>query len=176
MHSISRPRLRKQLESVAATIHRAVTTSVSDGGDHSARRAHAGRPDMAWFETGTLNYADRADANASWNPAHSVDGVTEGPDRPALSPDGLRIVVVKADRHGFAEYVRSDRLEPTALARLRARRSSPRSTRWARCSAANEWFGSPVLSGDDRTFVYLRGDAIERAARCGVRVGSLRPT
>ena len=64
------------------TIHRAATTSVSTG---ATIRLVGLTPDartIAWFETGTLNYADRDSATAAWNPAHSVDGITEGPIDP----------------------------------------------------------------------------------------------
>src|SRR5450432_219164 len=93
-----------------ATIHRAAATSVTAG---VTVRFVGLTPDartLAWFDGTTLNYADRADANAAWGPGHSVDGVMPGPDRPALSADGLRIVVVNDDRHGFAEYTRLDRV------------------------------------------------------------------
>ena len=59
---------------------------------------------------------------------------------------------MKADRHGFAEYARSDRLEPHRFG------STPSEAQFAAINAvgamfgSNEWFGSPVLSGDDRTF------------------------
>jgi hypothetical protein len=143
------------------TLHRAMTTSVTQG---ATIRFVGLTPDartIAWFESDTLNYADRADASSAWGAGHSVDGLTPGPDRPALSPDGLRIVVVKKDRHGFAEYTRLDRQNSRFG-------SDPSETQFSAINAvgvmlgANEWLGSPVLSSDDRTFVYLRGEANER--------------
>lgn len=144
-----------------ATIRRAVATSVTAG---ATVRFVGLTPDartLAWFEAGTLNYADRADANAAWGPGHSVDGVVPGPDRPALSADGLRVVVVKSDRHGFAEYTRLDRMSSRFA-------SVASETQFAGINAvgvmlgSNEWLGSPVLSSDDHTFIYLRGEGIDQ--------------
>jgi hypothetical protein len=143
-----------------STIHRAISTITSEG---VTIRFVGLTPDartLAWFESGTLNYADRADATSAWSPGHSVDGVTPGPDRPALSADGLRIVVVKADRHGFAEYTRLDRQTRFG--------SDPSETQFSAINGVgvmlgtNEWLGSPVLSSDDRMFIYLRGEAIDQ--------------
>jgi hypothetical protein len=111
---------------------------------------------LAWFENGALNYADRDDPSMRWNPGATLDAITATADRPALSPDGLRLVVVSADRHGFTEYARVDRAH-----RFDAASSD---TQFARINAlglmlgSNEWQGSPVLSDDDRTLVYLRGE------------------
>ena len=69
-----------------ATIHRAATTSVSAG---VTIRLVGLTPDartMAWFETGTLNYADRDSATAAWNPAHSVDQSHRGARSPSSQP------------------------------------------------------------------------------------------
>ncbi|HKQ67778.1 MAG TPA: hypothetical protein VJT73_00490 [Polyangiaceae bacterium] len=115
---------------------------------------------IAWFETHTLNYADRAAATSAWGPGFSVDGVKdEVPDRPMLSPDGLRIVFVRDDRHGLAEVSRVDRTSRFG--------SQASETQFAAINALglmlgpNEWIGSPVLSSDDRSLFYVRGEGID---------------
>jgi hypothetical protein len=143
----------------AATLHRTANTSMKQGATLQFVGLTPDGRTLAWFEAGTLNVADRANASAAWSPAFSVDGVTQGPDRPALSPDGLRIVVVKPDRHGFTELARPDRQQRFA--------TNPSEAQFAAINGlgvmlgSNEWLGSPVLSKDDRTFFYLRGDATQ---------------
>ena len=114
---------------------------------------------MAWVtpiddQTANVFYADRASASAEFGPPQSLAPATDyfALDSVALSADGLRIVVVRADRHGFGVAVRASRDEafgepaPAEYSNLNPyqREAEPR----------DSFVGDPVLSADDLAFVY----------------------
>jgi hypothetical protein len=118
---------------------------------------------IAWISVDagvpTLHYADRASANDPFFPASSIAGAQGhfALDRPALSPDGLRIVVVREDGKAFGEYTRTARL--TTFSDVPAELTFAALNTQGLLFTAEESFGDPVLSEDDRTLYYSRHDA-----------------
>lgn len=115
---------------------------------------------MAWLsvENGapTLHYADRSARSDAFEPAGVIGADTDyyAAERPALSPDGDRLVVVRKDRKGFAEYTR--------VGRFYAFDDTPSDASFAPLDdqallfTVNEFFGDPIVSSDDRTLYYSR--------------------
>lgn len=71
---------------------------------------------IAWTSGNAIFYSDRASSTDAFGTAQNLDvaaGITAGTyaaDRVALSPDGLRLVVVNADEQGFSEFTRTARI------------------------------------------------------------------
>jgi hypothetical protein len=115
---------------------------------------------LAWLSveggTPTLHYADRAARSDPFEPSGAIgaDADYYAVERPALSPDGNRLVVVRKDRKGFAEYTR--------VGRFYAFDDAPSDASFgpldnqALLFTVNEFFGDPIVSSDDRTFYYSR--------------------
>ena len=117
---------------------------------------------IAWLSLAggvpTLHYADRA---ASTDPFESPQTIFLSADyyaaeRPALSPDGLRIVLVRSDRKGFGEYSRT--LQFAAFTDLPSEAAFYDINRQGIMLTQNEFFGNPLISSDDRTFYYSKYD------------------
>lgn len=112
---------------------------------------------LAWMSgsaaTGTVHFADRAATSSPFGASQTLAG-SFALDKVALSPDGLRLVVVNADRKGFTELTRADRQSAFgspgdgALARLNHYGSN--------FFQPGEAFASPVISPDDMTLYYTR--------------------
>jgi hypothetical protein len=68
---------------------------------------------IAWTEGASgarfVYYADRTSASSAFGSPQNLGQNNFTADRVALSPDGLRIVVVNADAHGFSEAKRGSR-------------------------------------------------------------------
>ena len=81
----------------------------------------------------------------------TLDATPFANERAALSPDGLRLVVVNADGQGFSELTRPaggtfGAPSAGAFSNLNAQGAL----------GAGESYGDPILSSDDRTFYYSR--------------------
>jgi hypothetical protein len=115
---------------------------------------------IAWMamagDTPTLYYADRASPDDPFYPAGTLAPGYYAAERPALSADGQRIVVVRADRKGFAEYTRTGVFGSFT--------SSPSEASFMTLNGlggmllSSAYFGDPMLSSDDKTFYYSRYD------------------
>jgi hypothetical protein len=108
--------------------------------------------------TPTLYYADRAAPDAPFGPKGTL---SYGPgyyaaERPAVSFDGQRIVVVRADRKGFTEYSRTAVFATFTSAPSEA--SFDAINGQGIMLAGDEYFGDPLLSADDKTFYYSKYD------------------
>jgi hypothetical protein len=104
----------------------------------------------------TLHYADRSSPSDPFDPAGSIAAGQDyyASDRPAVSADGSRIVVVRSDRKGFGEYTRGGRyhaFDPTPSEVSFANLNNQGLT-----LASSEYFGDPLLSSDDLSFYYSK--------------------
>lgn len=106
--------------------------------------------------------ADRASTSDAFGSPQAVDfGPTLiASDRVALSPDGLRLVAVRADQQAFVELSRSARTVPFG---------SPPEDSFATINAAaqtrGDRLGDPTIAGDDRAFFYTRALAVIESKR-----------
>jgi len=115
----------------------------------------------------TIQYADRTARDASFGAPKSFVGQF-ALDRAALSSDGLRLVLVNADRRGFTEYTRASRDDDfgtPSMAPFAALQDYAQHT----MLAANA-FADPLLDPDDKAFLYSEYgggsvDTIQRARR-----------
>jgi hypothetical protein len=101
--------------------------------------------------TATLEYVDRAAVGDAFGPPQTVPAGSFATDRAALSPDGLRLVVVNSDGQGFSELTRTSQLSPGNTF------GAPGVGTYGNLNgilAAGESYGDPVLSADDHTFYY----------------------
>jgi hypothetical protein len=94
--------------------------------------------------------ADRASTSASFGSPQAISASAFAADRAALSPDGLRLVVVNADRQGFSELTRASRS---------ATFGSPGTGFYGNFDMAGalpsgEAYGDPVLDAYDEVFYY----------------------
>jgi hypothetical protein len=131
---------------------------------------------VVWFSVvngvPNLHYADRASRKdpfpAEGDPIFPGKGYYAA-EVPALSPDGLRIVVVRSDRKALAEYTRTMRF--TAFT------DEPSETAFDSINALNimlpesAYVSNPLLSSDDRTLYYSVYDGISSQTV----VASVRP-
>jgi hypothetical protein len=97
-----------------------------------------------------IDYADRASNTDPFGAPLTLPAGAYLADRAALSPDGLRLVVVNTDGQGFSELTRTAR--PGAF-------GSPGAGTFTNLDApgalaTGERYGDPVLSADDRAFYY----------------------
>jgi hypothetical protein len=86
-------------------------------------------------------------------PTRTIPPGDYAPDGVALSPDGLRMIVVTADRKGFTQYIRTLRDDPFD--------DVPSDVAFEALRLGGDGFlpeelriGDPVLSSDDRTLYY----------------------
>ena len=113
---------------------------------------------IAWMsmkgDTPTLYYADRDSPEGAFYPAGNLSlGQTYyAAERPALSADGTRIIVVRTDRRGFGEYTRTSRF--ATFTNTPSEASFAAINNQGTMLLANQYFGDPVLSSDDLTFYY----------------------
>ena len=128
---------------------------------------------IAWTigtgSSATIAYADRAAATDPFGAPQMLSASPFAADRVALSPDGLRLVVVNGDRQGFSELTR------TARTGVGSAFGAPAVGSYSNFDmsgvlSSGESFGDPVLSADDVAFYYsVYGGAqtatIYRAAR-----------
>ncbi len=98
----------------------------------------------------TIDYADRASTSDAFGAPQSLTAGQFIGDRAALSPDGLRLVVVNADGQGFSELTRSSRAGGT----FGAAATGSYSNLDAEVLSAGQSFGDPLLSADDTVFYY----------------------
>jgi hypothetical protein len=112
---------------------------------------------MAWTSgtggTATLYYADRATSAAVFGAPTALAAGAFAVDRAALSPDGLRLVVVSADGQAFLEATRASRTAPGNAF------GAPAAGTYANLDVAgvlgaDQSYGDPVLSADDHFFYY----------------------
>ena len=114
--------------------------------------------------TPMLNYTDRAHATDAFDPFSSVPLTSDyyAAERAAVSPDGARVIVLRKDRKGFAEFVRQGRF-------YKFDDPAPSEAQFAAINnqglilETNEFFGDPILASDDRTFYYSKYGAGETA-------------
>jgi hypothetical protein len=101
--------------------------------------------------TGTaaaLLYADRASTSSDFGTPQTVPAGAFAVDRAALSPDGLRLVVVNSDGQGFSELTRTSRSGAFGAPAVGTY------TNLDGALAPGESYGDPVLSADDHMFYY----------------------
>jgi hypothetical protein len=161
--------------------------AVSTQADDSLDAVTADELSILWTSgtgaTAVLLYADRAAATDPFGAPQTVASGAFAVDRAAMSPDGLRIVVVNSDGQGFSELTRASRTAPNNIV------GAPSTGTYGNLDGvlpAGESYGDPVLSADDHAFyysVYGAGttDTIRRSARlfagdswppAGVAIGS----
>lgn len=100
----------------------------------------------------TINYADRASTTDAFGAPQTLAAGLYVGDRVALSPDGLRLIVVNADGKGFSELTRSSRAQPAQA--FGAASTGSFSNLDATVLSAGQSYGDPVLSADDTVFFY----------------------
>ena len=109
---------------------------------------------IAWTEgtgsSATLEIADRASTTDPFGAPQSLAAGQFTADRVALSPDGLRLVVVNADAQGFSELTRSARTSSSAFGA--AATGSYTNLNGALSSGLS--YGDPLLGADDAVFYY----------------------
>lgn len=102
-----------------------------------------------------IHYADRDDPAVPFRPAGALSMADYySAERAAVSPDGARIIVVRKDRKGFGEYLRQGRFHSFDITPSEA--SFGALDNQGLILEANEFFGDPVLSSDDRTLYYSK--------------------
>lgn len=121
---------------------------------------------IAWVTgpegSAVVHYADRTDLKVPFDTPSTLQAPPSGAalDRVALSPDGLRIGVVRADRHAFVEYTRGHRGD--AFSEAGSGTFALINATGASFSKATS-FGDPVIAADDQSLVYSiygRGDKV----------------
>jgi hypothetical protein len=95
-----------------------------------------------------IEYADRPSLADPFGPARILSGAF-AQDRAALSPDGLKLVLVNADRRGFTQYTRSLRTEDFGNPG-----SGPLASYAPDLLPSGHSLADPVLAPDNKTFIY----------------------
>jgi hypothetical protein len=118
-----------------------------------------------------IHYADRQSATDEFRPFGSLSmSDYYSAERPAVSPDGARVIVIRKDRKGFGEYVRQGRFHPFEI--TPSEDSFGALNNQGYVLETNEFFGDPVLSSDDRTLYYSRyGSGAPATVFAAVRSG-----
>jgi hypothetical protein len=101
----------------------------------------------------TLNYADRASTSDAFSAPQSLAAGQFIADRSAISPDGLRLIVVNADGQGFSELTRTSRALPAEAF------GAPATGSFTNLDTPGvltngQSYGDPVVSADDTVFYY----------------------
>ena len=111
---------------------------------------------IAWtIGTGSsavIAYADRAAETDAFGEPQTLSASSFADDRVAVSADGLRLVVVNADRQGFSEMTRTARTGTGST--FGAASVGSYSNYAGTLATTTEAFGDPVLSADDEAFYY----------------------
>ncbi len=109
---------------------------------------------IAWTEgtgsSATIEIADRASKTDAFGAPQSLPAGQYTADRVSLSPDGLRLVVVNADAHGFSELTRSARTSSSAFGAATAGSYSTLNG----IIPPEASYGDPLLGADDAVFYY----------------------
>lgn len=112
---------------------------------------------IAWTSgtegSSTVHYADRLSTSVPFGAAQTAAGAFAF-DRAALSPDGLRLTVVNADRKGFSELTRVARTDAFGGAAVGS--YSSLNDFGANIMPAAELFGDPMLSPNDKRLYFSR--------------------
>jgi hypothetical protein len=110
---------------------------------------------IAWTagsgSTASIEVADRAAATDPFGAPQTVAAGSFGTARAALSPDGLRLVVVDTGGQSFSELTRTSRTAPGNTF------GAPATGKMANFSgvlSSGESYDDPVLSADDNAFYY----------------------
>ena len=98
----------------------------------------------------TVNYADRGSTSDAFGTAQSLAAGQFVGDRVAISPDGLRLIVVNADAQGFSELTRTSRTGAFGAAAT----GNYVNLDAAGAISAGQSYGDPVLLADDAVFYY----------------------
>ncbi len=101
-------------------------------------------------QNGNIYVADRADANGPFGGPQAILATNFAVDRVALSPDGLRLVVVNGGSLGFSELMRSSRGGTFGAPATGLYGNFDT----AGALAAGELYGDPVIDAHDLTFFY----------------------
>lgn len=117
-----------------------------------------------------LSYADRASTADAFGAPQTFAAGTYTADRVALSPDGLRLIVVKADRSGFEELTRAHRTG--AGNTFSTPTEGPFANNVNGLVPPGSFVGDPVIDSSDVNFFYSQydgtsGPTIFRANRLG---------
>lgn len=132
---------------------------------------------IAWTSTfeglPILHYADRRATPDPFGDDLTIAATADyfAADRVAVSPDGLRIVVVRSDRKGFGEFIRTARFgeftqapSAVAFAQINAK---------GQTLSEDESFGDPIVSADDFAFYFSQfGGDLSSTIYEAVRSGS----
>jgi hypothetical protein len=109
---------------------------------------------IAWTEgsggSATIEIADRASNTDAFGAPQSLPAGQFTADRVSLSPDGLRLVVVNADAHGFSELTRSARTSSSAFGPA----ATGSYTTLNAVIPPEASYGDPLLGADDAVFYY----------------------
>jgi len=107
---------------------------------------------IAWTtESGHVHYSDRASTAVDFQVPQPVPG-DFAVDRAALSPDGLRLAIVSADRRSLLEAGRATRDDPFGAPDIGA--FVVLDDYAATTMSPGESFGDPVFGPDDRVLYY----------------------
>ena len=106
--------------------------------------------------------ADRCSTDSAFDLPQTVDmgAFAIGQDKVALSPDRLRLVVLRADLQGFLELRRTDpssAFSPPAEEDFTDINSS--------VSGTGDALGSPTIAPNDESFIYMRAQVIQESRR-----------
>jgi hypothetical protein len=106
--------------------------------------------------TAILEYADRDSSAVAFGAPQVLAAGPYAIDRAALSPDGLRLVLVSSGGQGFTELIRSARGDAFGPAPTDAGEDSYSNFEMASSDAGSQAavYGDPVISADDETFYY----------------------
>ena len=113
----------------------------------------------------TVLVADRCSSDAEFGAPQTIDmgAFAIGQDKVALSPDRLRLVVLRADLQGFLELRRTDpssAFGPPDEGDFTDINSS--------VSGTGDALGSPTIAPNDDSFVYTRAQTIQESRRTAV--------
>lgn len=106
--------------------------------------------------TAILEYADRDSTAVAFGAPQVLASGPYAVDRAALSPDGLRLVLITAGGQGFTELIRSARGDSFGPAPSEAGLGSYSNFEMASSDGGSQAavYGDPVLSADDEAFYY----------------------
>lgn len=106
--------------------------------------------------TAILEYADRDSTALAFGGPQVLAAGPYAVDRAALSPDGLRLVLIGSGGQGFTELIRSARGDAFGPAPTDAGEGSYSNFEMASSDGASEAavYGDPVISADDAAFYY----------------------
>jgi hypothetical protein len=131
--------------------------SVSTGTDDLLDAITPDELTIVWTQvqgtTRTVTYADRPTIGGAFD-VRSLPAGLYSNDRVAISPNGLRLVVVDADAQGFSELTRSSRSDDFVPTSDGGAASTTAYQNLNGTLGPGEAYGDPVIAADDAVFFY----------------------